>query len=293
MAKFASARLDDDTVVVAREDGRYAKLSSQSRILRGSQSDGDEPLTVPLARGLLEGAIFAGREVGAAGREPPPQPPLTRIQWALNLISSYQTTIALPRSLLIAAVRLHEAERYDQTDFVLKKYDEEKWHYRLALADLTAMGFDAESLVAAIEVRSASMVCEHVLREARNCPPIGVIGMAYVGERASLEVDQPYIDRINGLFPERVRPTRCLRVHSAVGSDAGHVEDVVRFVAQLDRDDRQDVLTAVFRAAQDFFEFAWHRQSDAEFVQLCTDKGIALPTDLHVAEAPERQLVQA
>lgn len=176
-----AARLSPHLGVMVSPDGRFASAAwDKIEELRPKLDCRD----ATEAQSLLDAAIFAGRQVGARGRSIPPQPTNSPIQWAINLISSYRTTRVQPHSLLVAAARLREAGHDKATNFLLKKYLEEEWHYKLALSDLKAMGFDAEALVAAVTIESAETVCEHAAAVARSGPPIGLIGIAYVGEES-------------------------------------------------------------------------------------------------------------
>lgn len=71
--------------------------------------------------------------------------------------------------------------------------------------------------------------------------------------------------------------TRCLRVHSAVGSDPEHVRDIADYFVSSETSDRQAILEAVFEASTKFFDFPWCRVTDRTFVDRCMANGIEVP----------------
>jgi len=48
-------------------------------------------------------------------------------------------------------------------------------------------------------------------------------------------------------LPEGVDATRCLRVHSATGTDHDHVADIVAVAASLAHDERERIAAAAYR----------------------------------------------
>jgi hypothetical protein len=63
------------------------------------------------------------------------------------------------------------------------------------------------------------------------------------GELHSTEVSVAAIER---LIPAGIKATRCLRVHSAIGSDAGHVAESIAFMATLPLDHRAATARATY-----------------------------------------------
>lgn len=205
-------------------------------------------------RQLLDGAI------GAAGRRKPAQalqaqaaqatPPLTPARWAWRLAGYYQTTHATPRLMAAAAERFAAAGRDALAAWAREKVRDEAGHDRLALRDLDALGYDAAAVVdALVPPTAAALVRYFEARVLEDDDPIGCVGYAYALERLALERGARDIAAVEAILPRGVVATRCLRVHSAAGSDATHVDDTVRLVAQLTAGERTRVARACYETA--------------------------------------------
>jgi pyrroloquinoline quinone (PQQ) biosynthesis protein C len=111
------------------------------------------------------------------------------------------------------------------------------------------MGYHAEELVKAIVPSAAITLVEYFTRSVQNSDPIDCVGYSYMLERLSLRVAEEYIQRVEALFPPEINATRCLRVHSSVGSDTEHVEETVEMVAELSERERTRVALACYETA--------------------------------------------
>ena len=207
-------------------------------------------------RRLLDGAV------GAAGRQKPPQaqaqqtqasqgtPPLTPARWAWRLAGYYQTTHATPRLMAAAAERFVVAGRDTLAAWAHGKVRDEAGHDRLALRDLDALGYDAARVVdALVPPTAAALVRYFEARVLEDDDPIGCVGYAYALERLALERGAADIAAVEAILPRGVVATRCLRVHSAAGSDAAHVDETVRLVSQLTAGERTRVARACYETA--------------------------------------------
>jgi hypothetical protein len=201
--------------------------------------------SISSTRALLAAALYAAlkeRQETAGGCECE----LTRPGVILNLIGSYHTAHATRRLLPIAADRFRALGRSSLVACLEKKIREESGHYRLALADLHALGVPAERLVAAVKPSMIENLLNHFEALAHAADPVGVVGYSYVLERNALFVGKEYIEAVQALCPPGVDATRCLRVHSNMGADASHVAEMVEFIATLPPDDRLAVLRSVY-----------------------------------------------
>ena len=54
---------------------------------------------------------------------------------------------------------------------------------------------------------------------------------------------------IERLIPAGIKATHCLRVHSAIGSDAGHVAELIAFMATLPTDHRAATARATYETS--------------------------------------------
>ena len=208
-------------------------------------------------RRLLDGAIAA-----AAQRAPArPRPPLTPARWAWRLAISYHTTHATPRLMAIAAERFAAAGRDALAAWAWQKATEERGHDQLALRDLEAMGYDAGRVVEHLMPPVArALVAYFEARVTQDGDPVGCAGYAYTIERLALLRGRPDIAAVQAILPPGVEATRCLRVHSAVGSDAQHVEEAIALVAGLDAAERSHVARACYETSA--ICFAPHESGD-------------------------------
>jgi pyrroloquinoline quinone (PQQ) biosynthesis protein C len=214
------------------------------------------PGGVETTRRLLDGAIgAAGRRKPAQAPAPPPPapqaaPPLTPARWAWRLAGYYQTTHATPRLMAAAAERFAAAGRAALAAWAREKVRDEAGHDRLALRDLDALGYDAARVVdALVPPTAAALVRYFEARVLEDDDPIGCVGYAYALERLALERGARDIAAVEAILPRGVVATRCLRVHSAAGSDAAHVEETVRLVSQLTAGERTRVARACYETA--------------------------------------------
>lgn len=196
---------------------------------------------------LLDGALVAGERAATAAGRPVAQ--MTPLRYAFRLAGSYHSTHATPRIMTRAKERFEELGRADLAGFAHEKVVEETGHDELALADLRALGYDAEALVAAIKPPGAAALVAAEERAVEGPQPLASIGFAYAIERSSTRIGRSYVTAVEKILGPGVFATRCLRVHSAVGIDVEHVQSAVRFIAGLPGPERALVAAAVYEAA--------------------------------------------
>ncbi len=210
------------------------------------------PGTLVTTRRLLDGAIAAASRDAPAS--PGPRPPLTALRWAWRLAGYYCTTHATPRLMARAAERFESQGRAQLAAWARDKVREETGHDTLALRDLAAMGFDAERVVATVQPETAlALVRYFEARVLEDDDPVGCVGYAYALERLALERGPADVDAVDALMPAGVTATRCLRVHSATGSDAAHVDEAAGLVTALSASERAAVARACYQSAEIYF----------------------------------------
>jgi hypothetical protein len=196
-------------------------------------------------RALLNGAVAVGRgEVHAA------PPPLTIARWIERVAADYQTTHATPPLMAEAAERFAHAGRRELAAWAARKAEDERGHDELALRDLRALEIDAERLVVALRPRRAVALVDYFTRSVRAGDPIGCVGYAWTLESSSLAVDMAYIRSVEAMLPLGVHATRCLRVHSSLGSDVGHLEELAGVVVRLSASERTAIAVACYETAR-------------------------------------------
>jgi pyrroloquinoline quinone (PQQ) biosynthesis protein C len=145
-----------------------------------------------------------------------------------------------------AAARFGAAGRGALAAWAAHKARDERGHDRLALRDLEALGYDAERVVEALVPPTAAALVAYFGEAVHAADPVRCVGYAYALERLALGQTEAYVKRVEAMLPAGVYATRCLRVHSAVGSDAGHVAETIAMVAGLSAPERAEIALACY-----------------------------------------------
>ena len=151
---------------------------------------------------------------------------------------------------------MHEAaERFISVGHVLlaqwarRKATEEQGHDRLALSDIRALGYDAERVVQLLKPPTAIALVNYFTHCVRELNPVYCVGYAYTMERLAMSVSKTYIETVEKHLPRGIYATRCLRIHSGIGSDPEHVEETVACVAKLSPEEYSQVAEACYQTA--------------------------------------------
>jgi pyrroloquinoline quinone (PQQ) biosynthesis protein C len=225
---------------------------------RLAASDSEDPFAQPMrcagslatTRNLLDGAIGAAQQIAQeAVSQTSARPQLTEARWVWRLAGYYHTTHATPRLMAEAAARFAAAGRQALADYAMEKVRDEGGHDELALADLRALGYCAETVVAELVPPTAAALVDYFARRVRAENPVGCVGYAYALERLAVTNGRDYIRQVEAALPAGVRATRCLRVHSAASADAKHVEDALEVTVALPAEDRRLVARACYETA--------------------------------------------
>jgi len=204
---------------------------------------GDEASTAK----LLEGAIGAGLRAGRATGTPPPLT-LTRYIW--RLIAYFHLTHHTPGLMRTAADRFAAAGRLELATWAADKAADETAHDQLALKDLKELGFLPG--ITALEPPQARDLVAWFRASVVPELPLGVVAYAHTVERLALTQDAQALADVRAILPAGSRAVRCLRVHSAQGSDVGHVADNLRVIAALPATERAAIALACREVAQLF-----------------------------------------
>jgi hypothetical protein len=148
-----------------------------------------------------------------------------------------------------AATRFAAAGREALAAWARAKAIEEDGHDVLARRDLEALGYDADAALAALRPPTALALAARLRAAVEADDPIECVGYAYALERLALARGADYVARVEAALPAGVRATRCLRVHSAVGSDVRHVRETVEMVAGLSGPERAAIAAAAHETA--------------------------------------------
>ncbi|MGF1540792.1 MAG: hypothetical protein ACFCU5_10140 [Pleurocapsa sp.] len=214
----------------------------------------DDPFSQPMThsgsmtttRKLLDTAIAAAKYAIQSTIRPPA---LTPSRWLWRLAGAYHQTSPIPNLLKDAAKGFAANGRFDLEKWALEKAAEETGHDLLALKDIQSLGYDAEAVVKTLVPAAAVALMDYFARSAQDDNPIDIVGYTYTMERLSLGIDEEYIQKVEALLPPQVNAVRCLRVHSAIGADAQHVDDNVLMVASLSPSERTRIARACYETA--------------------------------------------
>ena len=198
---------------------------------------------------LLAGALLAGYSSRASGEGTAEAAPPSLERYIHSLAGSYQTTHATPPTMRHVAERFSAMGNPAMAEYCLQVAEEEAGHDVLALKDLESLGLRAEAFVQDIRPASSLALVNIFQRFAHSSRPIAVLGYAYALERFALFQTASSIEAVEALLPPGINATRCLRVHSSVGTDAHHVAESINFIASLGRDDRKEIAMAAFETA--------------------------------------------
>jgi hypothetical protein len=197
-----------------------------------------------LAAALSAGAASRPRDASDIARQSPSLP-----RYIYGLAANYQTTHATPETMRYAAGRLRAHGNAALAQHCSDVANQESGHDQLALKDLDALGLRSAEFVRDVRPRNSLELVALFTRFAQSTNPASVLGYAYALERFALFKTQKTIDAIEAIVPPGTMATRCLRVHSAVGSDAGHVTESVDVIAQLGQSDRTAIMHAAFETS--------------------------------------------
>jgi len=202
--------------------------------------------SVAKIRQLLDGAIALAWKDVKPYRRPPA---LTRARWVWRLAGSYHLCHTPPLLMETAAWRFASAGRMVLAAWATQKASEEAGHDQLALLDIQSMGYKAEAVVKAFVPPAAAALVDYFTRSVQAPDPIGCVGYSYTVERLAIGIKEDYIQKVEALLPPKTHATRCLRVHSCVGSDVEHVNETVDMMTELTPDERVLVARACYETA--------------------------------------------
>ncbi len=195
---------------------------------------------------LLDGAIASAERRAPELRAPQ----MTATRWAWELVAqwycAHHSVALLPR----ITQRYEAAGRRDLADFARRKLEEERGHDQFPIADLRALGYDAEALVQQIPPAPA---VKAGVDYARACAlgehPVEFVGYMYALERRVIRIPDDWLTALDAVLPPGVNATSGIRLHVRE-LDVDHVADAVKFVAALPADDRTRIAESCYRITE-------------------------------------------
>ncbi len=238
------AQINPGTVIVATAE--RSVLCQSSSIEDRFTQPMNFPGSVATSKKLLDGAIAAVKYAVNSNVRPPA---LTATRWVWRLAGLYHQTHPIPQLMEEAARRFEKAGNSFLAQWATEKAKEEAGHDLLALRDIQSLGYDAEAVVETLVPPSAKVLIDYFTRSIQDLDPIDCVGYAYTMERLALGVDEHYIQKVKALLPPNIQATRCLKVHSSLGSDTAHTEDTVEMIAGLTSLERTRIARACYETA--------------------------------------------
>ena len=241
-AEWAQITLGKVVVATPERAWLYQPRSLSDRFAQPMTGAGSFATT----RKLLDTAIAAAQYAVKSNMRPPA---LTTTRWVWRLAGAYHMTNPVPKLMRDAAKGFAANSRFDLEEWALEKAEEETGHDLLALRDIQSLGYKSEAVVKTLFPPAAVALMDYFSRSVKDEDPIDCVGYTYTMERLSLGIGEDYIQKVEELIPSGIRATRCLRVHSSVGADAGHVDENVSMIARLTPSERSRVARACYETA--------------------------------------------
>jgi hypothetical protein len=232
-----------EIAIISCETGEYWFLDLNEQ---GQSVPFSQPMTGKGTRastaGLLNGAValaFADLKQSTASLP----------RYIFDLVGSFHIARRTPGHLTRAAKRLRELNRSDIASYLETHAQEETGHDRLALKDLRALGLPAEQIVANLVPDGMQPLCDLFDRLSSAEYPVGCLGYCYCFESTAAMKQRSDIETLEQLYPKNIDASRFARTHSGLGSELGHMEDLIDFVAGLPAFDRTEIVKSTYETA--------------------------------------------
>lgn len=206
--------------------------------------------SISKTRKLLDRAIVFAAKDTLRNCKPPA---LTPSRWIWQLAASYHLTHSTSLLMEEAAQRFAVLGRRNLAQWAAHKAREEQGHDRLALFDIQSMGYDAQAVVKALIPPNAIALLNFFTQSVRAADPISCVGYCYTMERLAMNIKAEHIQQVEAILPPNTYATRCLRMHSCLGSDVEHVEETVEIAAALTSQERNNITAACYETALLYF----------------------------------------
>ncbi|MGL5796148.1 MAG: hypothetical protein ACRC06_17450 [Waterburya sp.] len=243
------ARISDRQTIVVTEDGVWVRSFNRDRSLP-TQSFPNNKGSIETTKKILDTAIVLGKRAASVEQK---LPALSVINWIWSLVSQYHVTHPTPQLMREAAQQFRKQGRDRLAEWAAEKALEETGHDRLALRDIQSLGYQAQALVDTYMPNSARILIDYFVGSVKTSDPIKVVGYAYTLERIALAVKEKHIQAIEAIMPPKVNATRCIRVHSSIGSDVEHVDEALEMICKLSSAERTQIAIACYETARLYF----------------------------------------
>ncbi len=238
--------LGAQTLLVASERGAWLQPTVLGLPAIDGPMPGSLPASVGETRHLLDGAIATAEREAPAGQPPP----MTPERWAWNLAGQWYCAHHSIPLLAEVAERFAEAGRTELAEFAARKHEQEKGHDDLPIADLRALGYDAETFLTTTPIPRSSIAFVDYARGCVNGPdPVEFLGYIYAIERHVVRLTPAWFATLDAALPRGIEAASALRTH-ATGLDLEHVAEAVTFFACLPAGERTSIALGCYRTTQ-------------------------------------------
>lgn len=242
MSDLQWVRVSLETVVVATRSCHFVHrpLASADPFAEPMRGAATRETTV----NLLEGAI------AAAHRKAPPwqRPPLTATRYVWRL-AGHHLTISNTTPLMLKVAERFDADRRpelgDHARWVARVED----HGPIAARDIAALGHDPSLVLARFKPPVAARLVELLAHQVRGPEPVSCFGWLYAMEKSAVSMTARAVAAVEAMLPVGADATSALRVHSAIGAEAGHLATAERMLASLSANERCSVARATYETA--------------------------------------------
>ena len=239
------ARVDRHRVLIATPDRAWVKVVSPFDPFAQPMLNGGSPGTTAM---LLDAAIG----IFQRARLEAPAPPLTIDEYVQRVLACYHGGAATPPLMIRAAERFAAAGRHDLETWARAVAVDEA-HDHLALADLAELGFPAAA-VRHIPCPTWKAAAIGYFAACVDGPePVACLGYVYALERTAALIEASYVEAIEAFLGPGVNATRCLRWHSSLGEEPGHVERLLKTIVALPAAERTCVVRSAYEASRVLF----------------------------------------
>ncbi|AUB35503.1 Thiaminase [Nostoc flagelliforme CCNUN1] len=244
------ARIAPDKVIVASADRVY--------LHQLNCANSDDPFAqqmnnvgkVATTRKLLDGIIAF---VKSSVLPKTNSPALNPTRWVWRLAGLYHLCCPTQELMEKASENFALKGRKSLSQWAIQKAREEASHDLLALLDIQSMGYKADAVVKAFVPPVAKTLTNYFTHSVQLLDPIGCVGYSYTIERLALSIGEEYIQAVEALLPSGINATRCLRIHSRIGSDLKHIQETVEMVAGLTPLERTQIAISCYETALLYF----------------------------------------
>lgn len=174
---------------------------------------------------------------------------LTLPRYILMLIQAYATSKQTTPQFLQAAMRCQLEQLDIYAEFIQRKAHEERGHEMLAEYDLLALGYNAEKAEESIKPSRSDQLTRLLINLVNDSHPISCLGYAFALEYFANFRNEQFFSRTEKIVPANVHANRCFSVHSSLGSDSHHIQELDRFSDSIPKALFSSVLVAVFDTA--------------------------------------------